>query len=59
MKPDFTKIPYAAPRPAAPAEAGSVWMTPEGIPVKGVYSAADLERRASPERCEAQCDHRQ
>ena len=43
MKPDFTKIPYAPPRPAASAGPGEVWMTPEGIPVKAVYRAADLE----------------
>ncbi len=47
MKPDFSKINIAA--PAAPAAAcsactaGSDWLTPERIPVKPVYTKADLQ----------------
>jgi methylmalonyl-CoA mutase len=44
MKPDFSKIEYKAaqskvPAPAAPQD---LWITPEGIPVKDRYTAADL-----------------
>lgn len=42
--PDFTTIPFAAPRPGearAGAEAGEPWTTPEGIPVKGAYGPRD------------------
>jgi methylmalonyl-CoA mutase len=41
--PDFSAIPLLPARPAAPAPAGSAdpWITPEGIPVKPVYTEAD------------------
>jgi methylmalonyl-CoA mutase len=42
--PDFTSVPFAhAARgeAASGAEAGAPWETPEGIPVKGAYEAAD------------------
>ncbi|MCW5966194.1 MAG: methylmalonyl-CoA mutase [Bryobacterales bacterium] len=44
MKPDFTNISYR-PAPAAtqPAETSAPWETPEHIPVKPVYTRADLE----------------
>ncbi len=46
--PDFTKVPYADPswasERAAPAVAdGAVWETPEGIAVKPLYTADDLQ----------------
>jgi methylmalonyl-CoA mutase len=40
--PDFTKLEYDAHSPAAPAPAGEPWQTPEGIPVKAAYGAADI-----------------
>ena len=45
MKPDFSKIPYAPQKKftkPAPSE-GPVWLTPEKIDVKTVFSKADLE----------------
>ncbi|WP_349371123.1 methylmalonyl-CoA mutase [Salinarimonas sp.] len=42
--PDFTSVPFARAargEAAAGAEAGAPWETPEGIPVKGAYSAED------------------
>jgi methylmalonyl-CoA mutase len=43
--PDFTKLAYAAgSRPAASAlPTGDLWQTPEDIPVKPVYTAADRD----------------
>ena len=42
--PDFTALAYddgiATASPALPA--GEAWLTPEGIPVKPVYTAADV-----------------
>ena len=47
MKPDFSKINIAAPAAqapaAAPCNAGADWLTPERIPVKPVYTKADLQ----------------
>ncbi|MGW5687467.1 methylmalonyl-CoA mutase [Nonomuraea sp. NPDC003754] len=42
MIPDFTTVPLAPVRPTG-AAAGEPWETPEGIPVKPVYTAADLD----------------
>ena len=45
MKPDFSKIPDAPQKKftkPAPSE-GPVWLTPEKIDVKTVFSKADLE----------------
>jgi len=43
--PDFTKISLEAATPSAASTgkpaAGPIWQTPEGIPVKPVYTAAD------------------
>jgi methylmalonyl-CoA mutase len=47
MKPDFSRIDYRpATRPAAPAreDGAPAWLTPEHIPVKDYYTAADLTR---------------
>ncbi|MCU0226777.1 MAG: methylmalonyl-CoA mutase [Bryobacterales bacterium] len=46
MRPDFTTISYRpSPREAAqPTEAAAPWQTPEQIPVKPVYTRADLEQ---------------
>ncbi|MFI9552070.1 methylmalonyl-CoA mutase [Nonomuraea endophytica] len=42
--PDFTSVPLAGGMPeAAPEVAGEVWETPEGIGVKPLYTAADLD----------------
>ena len=42
--PDFANVPYAADAFTAPVPpAGEPWMTPEGIPVKGVYGPEDRE----------------
>ena len=43
--PDFTKISLdgAAPSTASSETKGEAWMTPEGIPVKPVYTGADTE----------------
>ncbi|MEU8249309.1 methylmalonyl-CoA mutase [Nonomuraea sp. NPDC048916] len=45
MIPDFTGIPLDGHAPAGPQEApvGEVWETPEGIGVKPLYTAADLD----------------
>ncbi|MGL5736040.1 MAG: methylmalonyl-CoA mutase family protein, partial [Beijerinckiaceae bacterium] len=40
--PDFSTIAYAR-TPGTPVSDGDVWLTPEGIPVKPAYSAADRE----------------
>ncbi|MET9340107.1 methylmalonyl-CoA mutase [Nonomuraea sp. NPDC003804] len=42
MIPDFTTVPLAPVRPTG-AAGGEPWETPEGIPVKPVYTAADLD----------------
>ncbi|MBL0160453.1 MAG: methylmalonyl-CoA mutase [Bryobacterales bacterium] len=44
MRPDFSKIDYSAPAPAAPATSAAAksWMTNEQIAVKPIYTAADL-----------------
>ncbi|MET0182963.1 MAG: methylmalonyl-CoA mutase [Caulobacterales bacterium] len=40
--PDFTKIALGAPTPAkGSAPSGDAWLTPEGIPVKALYTGAD------------------
>ncbi|MCA0419574.1 MAG: methylmalonyl-CoA mutase family protein, partial [Proteobacteria bacterium] len=42
--PDFTKLAFAGARPAASAlPMGEAWQTPEDIPVKPVYTAADRD----------------
>ncbi|MEV4898220.1 methylmalonyl-CoA mutase, partial [Nonomuraea sp. NPDC055795] len=42
--PDFTSVPLAGGTPeAGPEVAGEVWETPEGIGVKPLYTAADLD----------------
>ncbi len=41
--PDFTTIALEAPDAALSAAQGSVWQTPEGIPVKPAYEAADRD----------------
>ncbi|MEN5084417.1 methylmalonyl-CoA mutase [Bosea sp. TWI1241] len=43
--PDFTTIPFAAARAhgAEPTAGGEDWLTPEGIPVKPLYGAADRD----------------
>ena len=42
--PDFSALKFDdAPAAAPPAEDGAVWTTPEGIDVKPIYTAADLE----------------
>lgn len=45
MRPDFSKIVYRPSRrpPAPRPTASSSWSTPEGIPVKAVYTAEDLD----------------
>ncbi|MDB5508526.1 MAG: methylmalonyl-CoA mutase [Hyphomicrobiales bacterium] len=40
--PDFSKIDYRPGRAAAPHAAAAPWLTPENIPVKGAYDAADV-----------------
>ena len=42
MRPDFSRIGYAVPAPDSASTAGEPWMTPEHIPVKPVYTRADL-----------------
>ncbi|MDR3094702.1 MAG: methylmalonyl-CoA mutase family protein, partial [Bacteroidales bacterium] len=42
-KPNFKSINYKVASPAGSINAGSLWQTPEQIPVKPVYTAADLE----------------
>ena len=41
--PDFKDMPLFADSPATGPVAGSDWLTPEGIPVKPVYTADDLQ----------------
>jgi methylmalonyl-CoA mutase len=43
MRPDFSKIAYHAQNsaPAKASDSGAAWTTPEGIPVKPWYTAAD------------------
>src|SRR5512134_3138108 len=41
--PNFADIAFEAVAPAAPAGSAEPWLTPEGIPVKPLYSEADLE----------------
>ncbi|MCJ2129153.1 methylmalonyl-CoA mutase [Methylobacterium sp. E-045] len=42
--PDFANVPYAADAFTAPVPpVGEPWMTPEGIPVKGVYGPEDRD----------------
>ncbi|MDR1728980.1 MAG: methylmalonyl-CoA mutase [Acidobacteriota bacterium] len=43
MKPDFTKIDYKVGPQAAAAPSATPWLTAEGISVKPLYTAADLE----------------
>jgi methylmalonyl-CoA mutase len=47
MRPDFSKIPYQplplSAVPHTPDAEARLWMTPEHIPVKAIYTAADLE----------------
>ena len=40
--PDFAKIEFEQSKSATPSAAAERWLTPEGIPVKSVYGAADL-----------------
>lgn len=40
--PAFADIEWRAPELAPPAEASAPWLTPEGIPVKGLYGPADI-----------------
>ncbi|MCO5162809.1 MAG: methylmalonyl-CoA mutase [Mesorhizobium sp.] len=42
MIPDFSTIDWSAPKSPQPANAASVWDTPEGIAVKRLYGEADL-----------------
>jgi len=42
MRPDFTQTGYAVPAAQTTAAAVESWMTPEHIPVKPVYTLADL-----------------
>jgi methylmalonyl-CoA mutase len=39
--PDFTKLSLEAPRASGKADSGDKWLTPEGIPVKQLYTAED------------------
>ena len=41
--PDFAKLDWQAPKATPPRATGEPWETPEGIPVKPVYSEADLK----------------
>ncbi|MEU4544748.1 methylmalonyl-CoA mutase [Nonomuraea dietziae] len=43
MIPDFTNIPLSSPPVSTGPQDGEPWETPEGIAVKPVYTAADLE----------------
>ncbi|GAA3468429.1 methylmalonyl-CoA mutase [Nonomuraea roseola] len=43
MIPDFTNIPLSSPSASTGPRDGEPWETPEGIAVKPVYTAADLE----------------
>jgi methylmalonyl-CoA mutase len=40
--PNFSAIPFAAPRAASTPDGGEVWRTPEGIAVKPIYGPDDL-----------------
>ena len=65
--PDFTKLAFAdgAAAATAPQAAGALWQTPEDIPVKPLYTAADrdglpfvntlpgISRASAPKRGEA------
>ncbi len=42
-KPDFKSINYKTAQAHGKPEAGAIWQTPEQIPVKPIYTAADLE----------------
>ncbi|HYC25114.1 MAG TPA: methylmalonyl-CoA mutase family protein, partial [Roseiarcus sp.] len=41
--PDFSAIPFRAPRGGGPEPSSERWATPEGVDVKGLYEPADLE----------------
>ena len=41
--PDFSAVPWMTPAMSTPQIAGEPWQTPEGIPVKPVFTEADLE----------------
>jgi len=41
--PNFANIAFERPASEAPAGSGEPWLTPEGIPVKSVYSESDLD----------------
>jgi methylmalonyl-CoA mutase len=41
--PDFSILPFAAPRGGGPEASSARWATPEGIEVKGLYGPEDLE----------------
>ena len=41
--PDFSSVPFATVAVPASAEGAAIWTTPEGIDVKAVYDASDLE----------------
>ncbi|PZM17216.1 methylmalonyl-CoA mutase [Rhizobium tubonense] len=43
MIPDFSALPWSRPKATAAEIAADPWQTPEGIAVKSVYGAADLE----------------
>ncbi|HXW19762.1 MAG TPA: methylmalonyl-CoA mutase, partial [Roseiarcus sp.] len=40
--PDFSVLPFAAPRGGGPEPSSASWATPEGIEVKGLYGPEDL-----------------
>src|SRR3989304_8547071 len=40
--PNFADVAFEDPGVAAPAASDPVWLTPEGIPVKPVYTADDI-----------------
>jgi methylmalonyl-CoA mutase len=40
--PNFSDIPFAAPRAASSHDGGEVWRTPEGIAVKAIYGPDDV-----------------
>ncbi len=42
-KPNFKNINYKTAQSLGKTEAGTIWQTPEQIPVKPIYTAADLE----------------
>ena len=41
--PDFANVAFEPATAATPAGSGEPWLTPEGIPVKSVYSESDLD----------------